>query len=73
MIILVIVIFFFFLPLSHLFSPPPRDLKTANIMMSVEGDVKLIDFGLCVEYDFIFIYSIFFLFFFLETSVFLVL
>jgi serine/threonine protein kinase len=24
-------------------------LKSANIMMSVEGDVKLIDFGLCVD------------------------
>ncbi len=26
-----------------------RDLKSYNIMMSVQGDIKLIDFGLCIE------------------------
>jgi thiamine kinase-like enzyme len=26
-----------------------RDLKSANVMMSIDGDIKLIDFGLCAD------------------------
>eukprot|EP01128_Nolandella_sp_AFSM9_P003836 TRINITY_DN1689_c1_g2_i1.p1 TRINITY_DN1689_c1_g2~~TRINITY_DN1689_c1_g2_i1.p1 ORF type:complete len:606 (+),score=127.26 TRINITY_DN1689_c1_g2_i1:728-2545(+) len=28
-----------------------RDLKSANVMMSVKGEVKLIDFGLCADFS----------------------
>jgi len=28
-----------------------RDLKSANIMMSIKGDIKLIDMGLCAEFS----------------------
>ena len=36
-------------PVSHSHPIKTSDLKSGNIMMTIKGQIKLIDFGLCVD------------------------